>query len=92
VKLSVEVTSYAHGHGLRVTFFINVEIINGNKSGIDTIYYKADKLGIKLDKAEALNLLRKLKNIALARKGPISDEELRVLMDKNQYLSEKICM
>ncbi len=61
----------------------NVEIINGKKSGIDTIYYKADQFGIKLDEAEALTILRKLKNISLARKGPISDEELKALMDKN---------
>ncbi|MEM4090359.1 MAG: hypothetical protein QXQ46_06375 [Thermoplasmatales archaeon] len=61
----------------------NVEIINGKKSGIDTIYYKADKFGIKLDESEALTILRKLKNISLARKGPISDEELKALMDKN---------
>jgi isopropylmalate/homocitrate/citramalate synthase len=61
----------------------NVEIINGKKSGIDTIYYKADKFGIKLDESEALTVLRKLKSISLARKGPISDEELKALMDKN---------
>ena len=61
----------------------NVEIINGKKSGIDTIYYKADKFGIKLDESEALTVLRKLKNISLARKCPISDEELKALMDKN---------
>jgi isopropylmalate/homocitrate/citramalate synthase len=61
----------------------NVEIINGKKSGIDTIYYKADKFGIKLDESEALTVLRKLKNISLARKGPISDEELKALMDKD---------
>ena len=60
-----------------------VEIINGKKSGIDTIHYKAEKFGLSISDEEAQDVLRKLKKIALARKGPINDNETRALIEKN---------
>lgn len=64
------------GHG-------KVEIINGKKSGIDTIHYKAEKFGLSLTDEEAQIVLRKLKKMALARKGPLNDNELKALMEKD---------
>ena len=64
------------GHG-------KVEIINGKKSGIDTIHYKAEKFGLSLTDEEAQIVLKKLKKMALARKGPLNDNELKALMEKD---------
>lgn len=57
-----------------------VDIILGKKSGIDSILYKADKFGIDIDQKKAESILMRVKDLALARKGNISDEELKVLM------------
>ena len=60
----------------------NINIINGKKSGIDTIYYKAEKMNLTLSEKEALASLNTLKKISLARKGTLNDEELKAIMEK----------
>lgn len=58
-----------------------VRIILGKKSGLDSILYMAEKLGIKVDQKRIEETLIKLKKLALARKGPLSEEELRILLE-----------
>lgn len=58
----------------------DVKVILGKKSGIDSILYKAEKMGIDVDQKKAESVLQKLKELSLARKGTLSDEELKVLL------------
>lgn len=58
-----------------------VDIILGKKSGIESIYYKAEQNGMKLDNEKALEVLGKVKKLALARKGNLNDEEFSVLTE-----------
>jgi isopropylmalate/homocitrate/citramalate synthase len=57
-----------------------VKIAIGKKSGMDTIYYMAEKMGVKLSEDEAMRVLRAVKEISLARKGLLNEEELAALI------------
>ncbi|MGC8696592.1 MAG: LeuA family protein [Conexivisphaera sp.] len=63
-----------------VTGHDGVKVVIGKKSGIDSIYYKAEKMGVQLTDEEALRVLRAVKEISLARKGLLTDEELASLI------------
>lgn len=58
----------------------DIKVVLGKKSGIDSIFYKAEKMGIKIDQKQAEEVLLKLKKLSLARKGILSDEELSILI------------
>ncbi|MFP3137787.1 MAG: pyruvate carboxyltransferase [Nitrososphaeria archaeon] len=57
-----------------------VKIAIGKKSGMDTIYYMAEKMGVKLSEDEAMRVLRAVKEVSLARKGLLNEEELAALI------------
>lgn len=59
-----------------------VGVILGKKSGRDSILYKAEKFGMKVDEAEADRLLGKVKALALDKKRPLTDEEFLALAGK----------
>jgi len=56
-----------------------VKIILGKKSGLDSILYKVEKLNLNLDEKISLNLLKKVKDLSYLRKGPIDDEEFKII-------------
>jgi len=58
----------------------DVKIAIGKKSGMDTIYYMAQKMGVKISEDEATRVLRAVKEISLARKGLLNEEELATLI------------
>ncbi|MEM4093251.1 MAG: hypothetical protein QW837_09465 [Conexivisphaerales archaeon] len=57
-----------------------VKIVLGKKSGLDSINYKAEKLGETLNEEQVLKVLQAIKELSLARKGLISDDELLALI------------
>ena len=57
-----------------------VKVMIGKKSGMDTIYYMAEKMGVKLSEDEAMRVLRAVKEVSLARKGLLNEEELAALI------------
>lgn len=52
-----------------------VKVILGKKSGRDSILYKAEKLGVELSDAKVDEILRKVKELALEKKRPLTEEE-----------------
>jgi isopropylmalate/homocitrate/citramalate synthase len=57
-----------------------VKVTIGKKSGMDTMYYMAEKMGVKLSEDEAMRVLRAVKEVSLARKGLLNEEELAALI------------
>ncbi len=60
------------GHG-------KVRIIMGKKSGKDSVLYMAEKLRLDIDEAKADELLRRVKEMALEKKRPLTEEEFLAL-------------
>jgi isopropylmalate/homocitrate/citramalate synthase len=58
-----------------------VKVVLGKGSGIDSIHYHLDKLGIKATEEEALDLLQQVKAISLERKSLLDVEEFRKLAE-----------
>jgi len=52
-----------------------VKVILGKKSGRDSILYVAEKLGVSLSDARVDEVLRKVKDLALEKKRPLTEEE-----------------
>jgi Isopropylmalate/homocitrate/citramalate synthases len=60
-----------------------IKVILGKKSGRDSIYYFAEKLGLKLhDETETDNILREVKSKSIEKKGPITEEEFKEILQK----------
>ncbi len=55
----------------------STEIILGKKSGLDSIRYELDKLGLSASEDQALEILDELKRESVKKKSPLSDEEFR---------------
>ena len=59
-----------------------VKIILGKKSGLDSIIYKSEKLGLNISENKRLRLLKKVKALSYLRKGPLSDEEFKIIAEE----------
>lgn len=57
-----------------------VKVILGKKSGRDSILYKAEKLGLELSDAKVDEILRKVKELAIEKKRPLTEEEVSLLL------------
>jgi isopropylmalate/homocitrate/citramalate synthase len=57
-----------------------VKIILGKKSGRDSILYKAEKLGVKVEDSAVDSLLLEVKELAVKNKRPLTDEEFLSLL------------
>lgn len=59
-----------------------VKIAIGKKSGRDSVFYKADKLGLKVDETKVDNILVALKEEAIRRKRTLSDQEFSQIVKR----------
>jgi isopropylmalate/homocitrate/citramalate synthase len=64
-----------------------VRVILGKKSGRDSVLYLAEKLGVRIDEAEADNLLQRVKQFAVDKKRPLTEEEFISLTNKGPGIS-----
>jgi isopropylmalate/homocitrate/citramalate synthase len=55
------------------------ELVLGKKSGIDSIRIKAEQLGVQLDAEAQRELLARVKELGVRKRGLVSDEEFRQL-------------
>jgi isopropylmalate/homocitrate/citramalate synthase len=55
------------------------ELVLGKKSGIDSIRIKAEQLGVHLDAEAQRELLARVKELGVRKRGLVSDEEFRQL-------------
>jgi isopropylmalate/homocitrate/citramalate synthase len=55
------------------------ELVLGKKSGIDSIRIKAEQLGVQLDAEAQRELLARVKELGVQKRGLVSDEEFRQL-------------
>jgi len=60
----------------------SVKIILGKKSGLDSIAYKSEKLGLNISENKILHILKKVKALSYLRKGPLSDEEFKIIAEE----------
>jgi len=58
-----------------------VKVVLGKGSGIDSIHYHLDRMGIRATEEEALDLLQQVKSLSLERKALIDLEEFRKLAE-----------
>lgn len=63
-----------------------VKVVLGKKSGKDSILYKSEKLGLKVDESRVADLLSRVKRLALEKKRPLTDEEFTTLVSESQNL------
>lgn len=60
-----------------------VKIAIGKKSGRDSVFYKASRLGLKVDESQVDNILVALKEEAIRRKRTLSDEEFSRIVNSS---------
>jgi len=56
-------------------------LVLGKKSGLDSIRIKADELGIDVPEERRAELLAKVKELGVRKRGLVTDEEFRALVD-----------
>ena len=58
-------------------------IVLGKKSGVDSIRIKCDELGLDVPEEAYRDLLAEVKRIAVERRGLVSDDEFRTLVERS---------
>src|SRR5439155_13379 len=58
-----------------------VKVVLGKGSGIDSIHYHLDRMGIKATDEEAMDLLQQVKSLSLDRKALIDLDEFRKMAE-----------
>jgi isopropylmalate/homocitrate/citramalate synthase len=53
----------------------------GKKSGLDSIRIKVDELGLDVPEERRAELLAKVKELGMRKRGLVTDEEFRALAD-----------
>jgi isopropylmalate/homocitrate/citramalate synthase len=57
------------------------EIVLGKKSGLDSIRIKADELGLDVPEERRAEVLARVKELGARKRGLVSDDEFRSLVD-----------
>jgi isopropylmalate/homocitrate/citramalate synthase len=64
-------------------------IVLGKKSGLDSIDLKAKELGIPVSAEQRAPILAAVKKCAIAKRGLVSDEEFRQIVDETLAASKR---